>query len=105
MGKRLLADVVDYLYGEAGFAQTVTERDAFSLALAICGAVRREEINPLNAAAYRCFGSPLPVYLERRAQRISALSALGSWSMNGPSSFSTSPYKRSIRCNTVESRS
>jgi hypothetical protein len=69
MGRRLLASVTDYLWHEAQECRTAFERDAFSLALAICGAVRRGDRDPVTSAAYACFGNSLPVYLRRRAER------------------------------------
>lgn len=65
-GRAVLASAVDYLYGEAQHAHDVAERDAYSLALAVCGAARRGEPDPLVAASYACFGSSLPRYLKHR---------------------------------------
>jgi hypothetical protein len=64
-----LGRVVDYLYSVGQrLAKTAEERDAFTLALALLGAVRRGEPEPLMAASYAAFGSSLPVYYARRAE-------------------------------------
>jgi hypothetical protein len=69
VGIQILASVTDYLYREAQECRTTEERDAFSLALAICGAVRRGDTNPLISAGYSAFGSTLERHLKRRSHR------------------------------------
>jgi hypothetical protein len=68
-GTIVLNSVTDYLYREAQECRTSEERDSFSLALAICGAVRRGEPNPVSSAAYTAFGSTLDKYVKRRAHK------------------------------------
>jgi hypothetical protein len=67
--KRLLDRISEYLYSRAQKVETAEQRDAFTLALAIIGAVRHDEPQPFEAACYRAFGSTLKVYLKRRAER------------------------------------
>lgn len=67
--KRLLDSISNYLYSRAQKVHTAEERDAFTLALAIIGAVRHDSPNPFEEACYRAFGSTLKVYLKRRAER------------------------------------
>lgn len=60
---------MDYLYSRAQKCATAEERDGFTLALALLGAVRRSEPDPFTAASYDAFGSSLPVYRKRRAEQ------------------------------------
>ena len=69
MRKRLLDSVVDYLYRRSQHAVNAEERDAYTYALAILGAVRRCDPDPLTSAAYEAFGSTFKLYLKRRAER------------------------------------
>ena len=66
--KRLLDSISDYLYYRAQKAETAEDRDAFTLALAIIGAVRREDSHPFESACYEAFGSTLEKYRQRRAE-------------------------------------
>lgn len=67
--KRLLDSIVTYVYRRGQHARTAEERDAFSLALALLGAVRRLEPRPFEAACYQVFGSSLEKYRQRRAEQ------------------------------------
>lgn len=69
VGPTLLDSVQDYIYGEGQKVRTSEERDAFTLALAICGACRRGETDPVASAAYKAFGSTLDRYLKYRSQK------------------------------------
>ena len=68
VGKRLLAGVTDYLYAEGQQARDAVERDAYSLALAICGAVRRGALYPYKEACYMTFGCSMEKHITRRNQ-------------------------------------
>jgi hypothetical protein len=66
--KRLLDSITDYLYSRAQKVRSAEERDSFTLALALMGAVRRLDPDPFQSACYSAFGSSLEVYLKRRAK-------------------------------------
>lgn len=67
-GRAILNSALDYLYIEAQAARNAFERDAFSLALALIGAVKRGEHRPVDAASYQAFGGSLEKYRQRRAE-------------------------------------
>ena len=69
VGKRLLDNASDYLYGEAQGSGNAFERDGFTLALRLLAAVRRGEPDPFLYASYAAFGSSFPIYVQRRADR------------------------------------
>jgi hypothetical protein len=69
VGISLLNSVTDYLYREAQECRTSEEKDAFTLALAVCAAVRRGDPSPLSSASYAAFGSTLERHLKRRSHR------------------------------------
>lgn len=68
-GTIVLNSVTDYLYREAQECRTLQEKDAFTLALALCAAVRRSDPFPLASASYAAFGSTLERYLKRRSHQ------------------------------------
>lgn len=68
-GTIVLNSVTDYLYREAQECRTAEERDGFTLALAICAAVRRGDTSPFTTATYAAFGTTLNRYLKYRSQR------------------------------------
>lgn len=69
MARELLNSILDYVYGEAQGAATATERDGYTLALALIGAVRRSSPNPFLEACYYAFGCTLERHLTRREER------------------------------------
>jgi hypothetical protein len=67
VGKRLLDNVSDYLYGESQGARNAFERDSYTLALGLLAAVRRGDPDPLVSASYASFGGSFPRYVQHRA--------------------------------------
>jgi hypothetical protein len=65
-GRRLLNSILSYVYDEAQQAATAFERDGYTLALAVIGAVRSDSKNPFTEACYLAFGSSWERYIERR---------------------------------------
>ena len=66
MGRSLLASVTDYLYDQAQDARDAVERDAYSLALGICGAARRGSLHTYKEACLTTFGCVLEKHITRR---------------------------------------
>ena len=64
--KQLLDSILNYVYGEAQSAADTFERDAYSLALAVIGAARRESKNPFTEACFSVFGCRIEKHIERR---------------------------------------